>query len=587
MLRTARFAPLWVTPEPPRATSLLAHWQSGRERAKNADSTISFEFRLLLMNPPRFSRPATRHLRLRFAAAGALLFLLFLPLGGCLKKDPTAEAIRKLKASNQSVTTDDFLKAAARGDTPAMALFVAAGLDRNAQDSRGRTALMAAAENGKTEVVKRLLAENAKPDLQDKEGLTALLLAASKDQSECVRLLVEANADVTLKGTIKGVKNWTPLTKAVFEGYTKTVQVLLATSRDRLARDGQLDRALLVACYLGNLDLIKALLDRGANINAALEKGQTALMAAATTGRQDTVALLLKRGATPRAANAEGATASIIALQRGFPELAKTLDAAIAGLPADAVATSDPTPGNSAAAGSKEAAAETAAAGGSMEQAWLKQNKVDPQALLTKDTGQDDDGDGFTNDEELAAGTDPNDPKSHPPLHVKLRMKRLEAQTFPVVLDNVWPNGKKAKISVKGNGASNSTELAVGDAVPGVPYRVTRIRPRNIYAKDSGQPMDVSELTLAQTETGEKVTLVRAMPANAPNSRAVLSLDLAGGKSTEIEVRNNQDFTLPGDDTKTRYRVLDIRPTQVVVKVLPNGQTFTVYQPEGDGTAQR
>lgn len=552
------------------------------------------------MNSPRFHQPtiSSRPL-LRFAAAGLLLFALFLPLTGCPKKDPTADAIKKLKASNQSATTEDFLKAAARGDVQAVTLYVAAGLDRNTQDNRGRTPLMAAAEAGKAEVVKRLLEENARPDIQDKDGLTALLLAASKDQSECVRLLVEANADVTIKGTFKGVKNWTPLTKAVFEGYTKTVQVLLATSRDRLARDGQLDRALLVACYLGNLDLIKALLDRGANVNAALEKGQTALMSAATTGRQDTVALLLSRGANPKMANAEGATASIIALQRGFPELAKTLDAAIAGLPPAALATGDPTPGASpmpsttTADGSKQAAAETAsasggaspsaAAGGAMEQAWLKQNKVDPQTLLTKDTGQDDDGDGFTNDEELAAGTDPNDPKSHPPLHTKLRMRRLDAQTFPVVLDSVWPNGKKAKVSVKGG---PSSELAVGDSVPGVPYRVTRIRPRSIYAKDTGQPMDVSELTLTQTETGEKVTLVKSMPANAPNSRAVLAVELAGGKATEIEVRNNQEFTLPSDD-KTRYRVLDIRPTQVVLKILPNGQTITVYMREGDGTAQR
>ncbi len=564
--------------------------------------------RLPLMNPPRPSRPAATLRTLRLAAAGVLLLTLFFPLAGCKKKDPTADAIRKLKAGNQSVTTDDFLKAAARGDTAAMALFVAAGLDRNTQDARGRTPLMAAAEAGKKDAVKRLLDENAKPDIQDKEGLTALLLAASKDQSEIVRLLVEANADVTLKGTFKGVKNWTPLTKAVFEGYTKTVQVLLATSRDRLARDGQLDRALLVACYLGNLDLIKALLDRGANVNAALEKGQTALMSAATTGRQDTVALLLSRGANPRATNEDGATASIVALQRGFPELAKTLDAAIAGLPAAALATSDPTPAppgtSSSSPGSLQAAAETAgnnnnnnsgggttaatAAGSSMEQAWLKEKKVDPQALLTKDTGQDDDNDGFSNDEELAAGTDPNDPKSHPPLHTKLRMKRLDAQTFPVVLDSVWPNGKKAKVSVRGGAGNGSSELAVGDSVPGVPYRVTRIRPRNIYVKDTGQQSDVSELTLTQTETGEKVTLVRAMSANAPNSRAVLSLELAGGRSTEIEVRNNQEFTLPSDDRAVRYRVLDIRPTQVVLKVLPNGQSITVNRAaDEDGTAGR
>ncbi|MBV9656803.1 MAG: ankyrin repeat domain-containing protein [Verrucomicrobia bacterium] len=533
-----------------------------------------------------------------------LLFCLLLPLvllgPGCKRKDPAERALETLKASHQSFTTDDFLKAAARGDAPAIALFLQAGMDKNTQDAHGRTALMAAAEAGKTDVVKRLLDENAKTDLQDKEGCPALLLAASKDASECVRLLVEANADVTLKGTLRvegrAVPNWTALTKAVFDGSAKTVAVLLTTSRDRLARDGQLDRALLVACTLGNNAIVKALLDRGANANAALDRGQTPLMCAAQSGKADTVALLLARGANARAANADGATAGIIALQRGFPELAKTLDAAAAGLPAAAAATSDatPTPPPSSITGSsspapnneRQAAADAAAAaagGAQMEQAWLRQNNVDPQTLLKKDTGLDSDKDGFTDDEEIAAGTDPNDPASHPPYHTKLRMKRLDAQTFPVLLESVTANGKHARVTVKTDGGKNSVDLAVGDSVPGVPYRVVRIRPRSIYEKDSGQPLDVSELTLTQTETGEKVTLVRSMQANAPNARAVLAFELAGGRSTDLEVRNGQEFTLPGVDDKTRYRVLDIRPTQVVLKLLPAGQTITVSTPEGNG----
>ncbi len=514
------------------------------------------------------ARPTTFGRYFPLLAAAALFSAL--ALTGC-GKGGRDQARNQIKQSGRSLTAEDFVKAAAAGDQAMVSAFLRAGIDRNGQDARGYTALMAAAEAGNTALSKTLLDENAKPDLQNKEGATALLLAAAKDHADTIRVLVEANADTRVKDR----SNWTPLMKAVYAGYKDVADVLLKTSTDQLKRDGQLDRALAVSALLGKMDLIKSLLDHGANVNAAIEKKQTALMYAATAGNADAATFLLDRGADPKLVNVEGANASVLALQRGHPDLAKLIDGRTPGGPAPAVAAAS-TPAPSPASDTpqaKQVKADTASV--EMERAWLKQNGVEPANLLKKDTGQDDDGDGFTNDEELAAGTNPNDPNSHPPYHTKLRLKRVDGETFPVVFDGV--EGKKVRVTVRGKSGGGEAggrqfSLNPGERVADLPYVVSRVRHRGIAEKDSGKPLDVSELTLTNVQTGQKVVLVRAMQTNSPDATAVVSL---GSGGEEMPLRQGQQFSLPRDP-QTRYEVLDIRPTQVILRILGSGQTVTI-----------
>lgn len=492
------------------------------------------------------------------------LLLIATALTGCGRAGRD-KAREQIKQSRQSLSAPDFLKAAAAGDQTMVETFLRAGIDRNIGDDRGYTALMAAAERGKRDIIKLLLDENAKPDLQNKEGDTALILAAAANQPESVRALVEANADVR----VKDQKNWTALMKAVFAGYDPVVDSLLATSRDALKRDGQLDRALSVAALLGNTVILRALLDHGANINATtIDNKQTALMYAASAGKRDALELLLSRGADTKLVNMEGSSASILALQRGFPDLAKLLDGGSGPSTAPvAVATPPPLPPSDEK--NKADAASVA-----LERTWMKENGVEPSKLLTKDIGLDDDKDGYTNDEELAAGTDPNDPNSHPAPAAKLRMKKLAGEPFPVVFDAV--DGRKAKVTVHTPAGDRQASLAKGERLPELPYSVSSIRPREVTEKDTGHPVDASELTLSNVETGEKVVLVRAMPGG-PNTAAVLS---TGVGNPDIEVKPGQKFTLPQDE-KTQYQVVDIRPTQVIIKALGTKQTYTVPMTEG------
>ncbi len=520
---------------------------------------------------------------LPLAAVCALLLGL---LPGCGRGGRDA-ARQQIEHSKHAYSPQDFVRAAAEGDNTLVTAYLRAGMDRNAPDPRGYTALMAAAVAGKTDVLKTLLDENAKPDLLDKEGDSALTLAAEANQPGSVRTLVEANADVR----VRDHQGRTALLKAVNGGFDGVVDALLATSRDALARDGQLDRALTVAALLGNVKLTGLLLDKGAKVNATIENKQTALMYAATYGKTPIVELLLARGADVHPVNGDGASASVLALQNGHPDVAKLLDGPTAGKPALVAATPPASPAPAASPGAASPAGSPGAtpvelASVAMEKAWLKENGVEPVSVLKKDTGQDDDGDGFTNDEELAAGTDPNDPKSHPPYYTKLRLRRVEGERFPIEFSGVGKGGKiELSVQEKGGGGgglqgggggeetARTEEVEEGGRVRGQPYKVVKLRARTIFEKDTGHKLDVSELTLANVDTGRKTVLIKGMPANSPDATALLVYRI---DHSTIPVRQGQEFTLPRDAANTRYEVMEIRPAQVILRIVGSGQTVTI-----------
>ena len=75
----------------------------------------------------------------------------------------------------------------------------------------------------------------------------------------------------------------------------------------------------------GDLQTVAALLDAGADPNAAGPSGQTALMLAARNGHFDTIRLLLERGANSALRTKTGSTAEDIAKTYKQPECASLL----------------------------------------------------------------------------------------------------------------------------------------------------------------------------------------------------------------------------------------------------------------------
>jgi len=194
---------------------------------------------------------------------------------------------------------------ARKGDPETVALFLDAGMDANSRGETQETALMEAAGSGHDAALLVLLKRGADLTLIDSEGYTALHRAAKAvTTSRCVQVLLHYGADPN----VRSFGGNTPLTEAipVWPMISRAQAHLLSTS----------------------LDIQALLLDRGADVNAANNRGFTPLMQAAIGGHPQVVRLPLDRGANVKLANAQGQTAEDIAHQYGHDEAAKLIEEA-------------------------------------------------------------------------------------------------------------------------------------------------------------------------------------------------------------------------------------------------------------------
>ncbi len=119
----------------------------------------------------------------------------------------------------------------------------------------------------------------------------------------------------------------TPLMRAAMRNETAEVKRLLAAGAN--PNEGRIIgmTPVLVAVINRNVDMVRALIDKGADIKATDANGSTTLMWAAAneTGKPELVQELLKLHVDPRAKNNKGETALDWAMQRGYTPIVETL----------------------------------------------------------------------------------------------------------------------------------------------------------------------------------------------------------------------------------------------------------------------
>ena len=198
----------------------------------------------------------------------------------------------------------------------------------------GTTALLYAARDGDAEIARMLLDAKADVNQPEANAITPLLMAITNDRMDVARVLLERGAGVNA---------------ADFWGRTPLFAAVEIRNRDYTRNNEHgIDRA-------AALDMITALLDKGANPNARTTEipplrrwvtplgdltwinmtGQTPFIRAAQSGDITTMRLLLAHGADPKITTLGGTTALVtaaggnVAVQQSFVESRESSMAAV------------------------------------------------------------------------------------------------------------------------------------------------------------------------------------------------------------------------------------------------------------------
>ena len=169
--------------------------------------------------------------------------------------------------------------------------------------------------------VRKLLKEGVDVNAAQGDGMTALHWAALNGDAELASMLLYAGANLGAKTRIGG---YTPLHLAAQVGNASVIAPLIAAGAPVAAATTTGATALMQASHAGSADAVRMLLENGADPNVKeLANGQTALMFAAAADRVDVVKLLLSRGAdiaiTSRVEDFAALTMTNDADQNGVP----------------------------------------------------------------------------------------------------------------------------------------------------------------------------------------------------------------------------------------------------------------------------
>jgi uncharacterized protein len=194
--------------------------------------------------------------------------------------------------------------------------------------------LIVAARAGDVARVRSLLEPDADVDAHDASGATALVAAAYGNHVDVARSLIEAGADVNVKDDSQQ-SAYLIATSEVGDD-PRLLELTLANGADVDAKDSYSGTGLIRAADRGHVRIVERLLDTQVEIDHVNRLGWTALLEAIILGGGDrehieVVRLLVEAGADVNLADGQGVTPLAHARRQGYDEIAAILSGRVGG----------------------------------------------------------------------------------------------------------------------------------------------------------------------------------------------------------------------------------------------------------------
>jgi len=195
--------------------------------------------------------------------------------------------------------------AVSRNDSASVQQLLSAGGDANLRLPQGDPLLQVAANAHAMESFQVLLAHGAIAAATDHAGHTALWLAATRNDPAVIKALLNAGVRPDAHAT----SETTPLLAVLNASHSAdVVRLLLDAGANAETLDAQGHTPLMLASSGGSIMLVDMLLAHHAQVDAEDHERRTALWYAAAYGSRDVVAALLAAGASKETTDARGLT---------------------------------------------------------------------------------------------------------------------------------------------------------------------------------------------------------------------------------------------------------------------------------------
>jgi ankyrin repeat protein len=195
-------------------------------------------------------------------------------------------------------------------------LHIYAGTDIDQADELGNIPLLLAVEKGHIGVLELLIKHEANLEVSDPDGFTPLIMSAELNHPELLQLLLDAGADIAAEDKAER----TALDWAIIMQSAEAETILRENDAPSSA-----EKSFIAAIQTNNIDAVKALLEKGVDVNEPAYTTKTPLHYASHSRNKDILKLMLIEGADLEAKTEQGFTPLSYAIGLNHPDNCRIL----------------------------------------------------------------------------------------------------------------------------------------------------------------------------------------------------------------------------------------------------------------------